>query len=80
MGWRKRGFVALLLLFLVPHTYNGVKACPHCGAGTDSGEEESGIHWLTCDAYNQVSQGVRRETEVSKKNSAGQDRAGKVIY
>ena len=45
----------------MPGKYNGMKACPHCRAGRESGEEESGVHWLSCDAYSPVRQNLDPE-------------------
>ena len=45
----------------MPAKYGGVKACPHCPEGREDGEEESGVHWLTCQAYSQVRQGLDPE-------------------
>ena len=39
----------------MPAKYGGVKACPHCPEGREAGLEESGVHWLTCQAYAQHS-------------------------
>ena len=39
----------------------GLRACPPCPEGREAGEEESGIHWLTCKAYSQVRQGLDPE-------------------
>ena len=38
-----------------------MKACPHCPDGRETGEEESGVHWLTCQAYSQGRQGLDPE-------------------
>ena len=45
----------------MPAKYGGVKACPHCPEGREAGEEESGVHWLTCQAYSRVRQGLDPE-------------------
>ena len=45
----------------MPAKYGGEKACTHCRAGREAGEEESGVHWLTCDAYSQLRQGLDPE-------------------
>ena len=45
----------------MPAKYGGEKACPYCRAGKEDGEEESGIHWMTCDAFSQIRQGLDPE-------------------
>ena len=45
----------------MPGKYGGLKACPHCPEGRDAGEEESGVHWLTCPAYTRFRQGLDPE-------------------
>ena len=45
----------------MPGKYGGLKACPHCSEGRDAGEEESGVHWLTCTAYTRFRQGLDPE-------------------
>ena len=57
--------------------YGVVKACPHCPEGRDSGEEESGIHWQTCQAYSKVRQVLDPEYSLNK-SPAHQDGAGKI--
>ena len=51
----------------MPAKYGGVKACPHCPEGRESGEEESGVHWLTCQAYSRVRQGLDPEGDLDDR-------------
>jgi hypothetical protein len=45
----------------MPGKYGGARACPHCPAGRESGEAETGEHWLTCEAYRELRQGIDPE-------------------
>ena len=45
----------------MPAKYGGENACPYCRAGREAWEEESGVHWLTCDAFTQMRQGLDPE-------------------
>jgi hypothetical protein len=45
----------------MPGKYAGARACPHCPAGRESGEVETGEHWLTCEAYSELRQGLNPE-------------------
>ena len=45
----------------MPGKYGGQKACPYCLEGREAGEEESGVHWLTCSAYTRFRQGLDPE-------------------
>ena len=51
----------------MPARYGGMKACPHCPEGREAGEEESGLHWLTCQAYARVRQGLDPEYNIEDR-------------
>ena len=44
----------------MPGKYAGARACPHCPAGSESQEAETGEHWLT-KAYSELRQGINPE-------------------
>ena len=51
----------------MPAKYGGMRACPHCPEGRETGEEESGVHWLTCQAYSRVRQGLDPELNLEDR-------------
>ena len=51
----------------MPAKYGGLRVCPHCPEGREAGEEESGVHWLTCKAYSRVRQGLDPELNLEDR-------------